>query len=111
MRSLRFRLFLLIFSVITALPASSEPQETTSVAEFTTACEATSNMPTGQCECIGTSAKRDLSPQGFEFFTAMMQKDNAKTAALRQEMPFEELTAASMYLLNGAQACAETHRQ
>lgn len=98
-----------IFALLTvfALPACSESSNGASVEAFTAACEAVGNMNNGLCKCIGENAKRDLTPRGFEFFTAMMQKDDAKTAALRSEMEFTELTDASMYLLNGAQTCAE----
>ena len=107
------QLQMVIVSVLTfcALPACSESSDGASVAEFTAACEAAGNMGSDICECIGSNAKRDLSPKGFEFFTAMMQKDDAKTAAMRTEMEFTELTEASMYLLNGAQACAEVSAQ
>ncbi|MEM7468647.1 MAG: hypothetical protein AAF387_17395 [Pseudomonadota bacterium] len=104
----RWQIAILSVFALVALPACSESSGGASVGDFVAACESAGNMGKEICTCIGNNAKQDLSPKGFEFFTAMMQKDDAKTAAMRAEMEFAELTEASMYLLTGAQNCAES---
>lgn len=107
MAKYQWQLVMVSVFVFGALPACSESPGGASVSDFVNACEAAGNMGPKICECIGNNAKDDLSPRGFEFFTAMMQKNDEKTAALRAEMEFAELTEASMYLISGAQTCAQ----
>lgn len=103
------KISIVILSVFLTLVGCGGSSDGASVAEFVAACESAGNMGEGICSCIGNKAKQDLSPTGFDFFTAMMQKDDEKTAALRADMEFAELTEASMYLVSGAQACLEAN--
>ncbi len=107
MQNRTHKISVVVLSVFLTLVGCGNSSGGASVTEFVAACESAGNMGKEMCSCIGNKAKEDLSPTGFDFFTAMMQKDDEKTAALRADMEFAELTEASMYLVSGAQACLE----
>lgn len=78
-----------------------------SASAFQAACESSSNMGTELCQCIAKNAANDLSPKALEFLTAGLNKDEAATAALKNDLPVDELMAAGMYMVSAPQNCAE----
>ena len=107
MRVDNLRLPLALLADCIVLPGCSDSDDVT-IADFKLACESTTNMGAEICQCLGENAAQDLSPDGFAFLTAMMQKDTEKLTALREQMEFADLTAASMYMVSGPANCAAT---
>ena len=72
---------------------------------FVSACNEHLDAPEELCDCMGEQAEADLSPAGIEWLSAAIAKNDAKTAALRQDMPWTELVAASMFLVSAPAQC------
>jgi len=73
---------------------------------FAAACNAQSNMPPNVCSCLEAEATDRLSPGGYAFITAAINEDRETTERLRQELGFQEIADASMFLVSGVQRCA-----
>ncbi len=75
--------------------------------EFVEACLAKLNWERPLCECADAKAKEQLSEDGYAFQIAALREDEAETKRLREQMPFEEIAQAGMFMVNVARECAE----
>jgi len=89
-----------------ALAAGSCSTKAASVPDFVSACLSSSNLDETICQCSGDKAQQELSPKGFEFLVASLEKDEAKTSQLRTELSFPELTDAGLFMVNAPADCA-----
>ncbi|NOZ11635.1 MAG: hypothetical protein GXP09_11410 [Gammaproteobacteria bacterium] len=101
-RAITFLLLVVFAPVTFAVNASDYDKK-----RFSEACQSSSNIQAPTCDCMGDKAKKELSPNGFIFLTASLEKDDATTSALRQTMPPVELMQAGMFMVSGASACAQ----
>ena len=74
---------------------------------FVEACLSSSNLERAICECCAAKAEAELSPLGFEFLTASLQGDHAKTAQLRGQLQIPEAMKTGMFMVNAPKRCAE----
>lgn len=58
------------------------------------------------CDCLGEIAQSELDDDQRRFVIGAIEKDTATTEELRQSMPFEKLTEATMFMVSGPQQCA-----
>lgn len=98
------RVHLGIFAAI--LMAACGGSASADQAEIAAACEDTTNMGEEICDCVAEKAVEDLSEDGVAFLTAMLQGDDKTTEELRGQMPFDELTAAGMFMVSAPADCA-----
>ena len=75
-------------------------------AEISTACQGATNMGEEICDCVAEKAVEDLSEDGVAFLTAMLKGNDKKTEELRGQMPFDELTAAGLFMVSAPGDCA-----
>jgi len=54
---------------------------------------------------MAEKAEKRLSPNGFDFVVASMQKNDAETARLRSELSFGDLMATGTFMANGPSEC------
>lgn len=72
---------------------------------FVNACLASSNLDEGMCKCLAKKADERLSPEGFEFLIASMNKDTKKTQKLRSKLDMAETMEAGMFMVKTPQEC------
>lgn len=75
-------------------------------AQIAEACEETTNMGEAICDCVAEKAVADLSEDGVAFLAAMLKGNDKKTEELRGQMPFDELTAAGLFMVSAPGDCA-----
>jgi len=95
-----------ITAILVLLLASSLTVNAATVPDFIAGCQSFSNLEESICECMAEKAKKRLSPDGFDFVVASMQKNNAETSRLRSKLSFGELMAAGTFMANGPGECA-----
>ncbi len=74
---------------------------------FIDACLASSDLSRAVCECTAKKATEELSPIGFDFLVATLEKDGEKSLSLRRKLDQAELSAAGMFMSHGPDLCAE----
>jgi len=74
---------------------------------FINACLSSSNLSRSICECTAKKAAQELSPTGFDFLVATLNKDKQKSLALRRKLEQTELSTAGMFMSRGPDICAK----
>jgi hypothetical protein len=74
---------------------------------FAKACLSSSNLDEPMCKCLASKADERLSPEGFAFLVASMNKDNQKAQSLRSKLDMAEAMDAGMFMVNTPQECAQ----
>ena len=92
--------------LLVLLLASSALVSAAAVEDFITACQSSTNFEESICKCMAEKAQKRLSPPGFDFVTASMQKDDQETSRLRSELSFGELMATGTFLADTPAECA-----
>jgi len=72
---------------------------------FVAACLSFSNMGEPICECLSSQAQQDLSPEGFAFLVATLEKDEETTKELREKTPLQDITSAGMFMVSAPASC------
>jgi len=75
--------------------------------DFIEACLEKLNWERPLCECAEAEAKEQLSDDGYAFQIAALREDDAETKRLREQMSFEEIAQAGMFMVNVSRECAE----
>lgn len=78
-----------------------------SIADFTAACVASTNLSDAICACVAKKAQDELSDDGFAFLVATLKGDDNRTAALRAKLAIPEAIAAGMFMVSGPAHCAQ----
>ena len=92
---------------ILALVGYGERSEANDINAFAKACVSSYNLGEPICECLAKKADERLTPNGFAFLVAVMNKDEAKTAKLRSQLEMSEATDAGMFMVNTPEECGE----
>jgi hypothetical protein len=74
---------------------------------FVKACLSSSNLDKPMCKCLSSKADERLSPEGFAFLIASMNKDNQKAQSLRSQLDMAETMEAGMFMVKTPQECAQ----
>ncbi|MFT5110701.1 MAG: hypothetical protein ACI8P9_000010 [Parasphingorhabdus sp.] len=77
------------------------------VDELIEICLSSTNMGEEICTCMANKAVIELSPGGFNFMFANMQKDKVKAKEIASTLEVQEMTAAMMFTLKAPTACAK----
>ena len=92
---------------IIALVGYGERSEANDINAFVKACLSSTNLEEPICECLAKKADERLTPNGFAFLVASMNKDDAETAKLRSQLDMNEKLEAGMFMVNTPAECAE----
>lgn len=98
---LRFALVLLA-SLVSAAGALARSED-----DFVKACLGSSNLSPEICRCSAKRAQAELSPDGFAFLVATLEKNDAATAALRTKLPLDQTMKTATFMTRGPAACAK----
>jgi hypothetical protein len=96
----------LIAALLGFLLVSSNAANAATSGDFIAACRSWSNLEESICECMADKAKKRLSPNGFDFVAASMQRNDAETSRLRSKLSFGELMATGTFMASGPGECA-----
>lgn len=69
-------------------------------------CRNQLNLGDSGCACIGDRAEDVLNENQQGLVVAMVTKDQAASAALRDQMTVEEITGAANFMMEAPQFCA-----
>ena len=97
--------YTLVLSLVVAVVCGACGGGGGTAAAFVTACTE-SGLGQAVCECAGRKAQEQLTPDGFAFLVATLQKDEEQTAVLRQKLSVPELAGAGMFMVSGPAQCA-----
>ena len=64
------------------------------------------NLGDNGCACIGARAEEVLNGKQQGLVVAMVTKDQAASAALREQMTVDEITGAANFMMEAPQVCA-----
>jgi hypothetical protein len=92
---------------ILVLIGYGERSEANDINAFVKACVSSTNLGERICECLAKKADERLTPNGFAFLVASMNKDEAKTEKLRSKLDMNENLEAGMFMVNTPKECAE----
>lgn len=92
---------------IFALVGYGERCEANDINAFVKACLSFSNWDEPLCECAAKKADESLTPNGFAYLVALMNKDEAKAAKLQNQLDMNEKLDAGMFFVNPPQECGE----
>ena len=98
---------LVISIFILALIGYADRSEANDINAFVKSCLTAYNWPKPLCECAAEKADERLTPNGFAFLVAIMNKDEAKIAELRDQLDMNEKQEAGMFMVNASQECGE----
>ena len=104
---MKIPVFLVISIFTLALIGYGERCEANDINAFVQACLSSYNWEEPLCECVAEKADERLTPNGFAFLVATMNKDWAKTEELRDQMDMNEKTDAGMFFVNAPQECGD----
>jgi hypothetical protein len=104
---MKIPLFLVISIFIVVLIGYGERCEANDINAFVKSCLTSYNWPKPLCECAAEKADERLTPNGFAFLVALMNKDEAKTAELANQLDMNEKLEAGMFMVNISQECGE----
>ena len=104
---MKIPMFLVISIFILMLIGYGERCEANDINAFVQACLSSYNWEEPLCECVAEKADERLTPNGFAFLVATMNKDEAKTAELRDQLDMNEKLEAGMFMVNTPQECLE----
>jgi hypothetical protein len=100
--------WILLITVFTlAFAGVCRSSQTNDLDAFVKACLSSSNLNESMCKCLAGKADERLSPEGFAFLVASMNKDKQKTQNLRSKLDMAEAMAAGMFMVNTPQECAQ----
>jgi hypothetical protein len=100
--------YALVISVfILTLIGYGERCEANDINAFVKACLSYLELEEPMCKCLAKKADEDLTPTGFAYLVALMNKDEAKAKKLLSQLNFAEKLDANMFLVNRPQKCAE----
>jgi len=85
---------------ILALIGYGERCEANDINTFVQACLSSYNWEEPHCECAAEEADERLTPNGFAFLVATMNKDEAKAKELASQLDMNEKLEAGMFFLN-----------
>jgi 16S rRNA G966 N2-methylase RsmD len=69
-------------------------------------CAVQLDLSAGDCGCVAEAASRELNDMQQAFVVAMVTRDNARYADLRQRMTVEEMTDAAGFVTRAPGACS-----
>lgn len=95
----------LISVFILVLNGYGESSEANDINAFAKACGASTNLGDAICKCLAKNADESLTPRGFAFLVAGMNKDDEKTAQLRSQLEMSEAAEAGMFMVNTPIEC------
>jgi hypothetical protein len=99
--------YVLVISVfILALIGYGERSEANDINAFVKACDSSTNLGEPICKCLAKKADKRLTPNGFAFLVAGMNKDDEKTAKLRSQLEMSEAAQAGMFMVKTPEECA-----
>ena len=104
---MKIPMFLVISIFIVVLIGYGERCEANDINAFVNSCLTSYNWPKPLCECAAEKADERLTPNGFSFLVASMNKDEAKTAELANLLSMKEKLEAGMFMINISQECKE----
>jgi len=70
-------------------------------------CHVQLDMSANACDCIGSKARDELSPQQQDFVVAQVTEDQAAVQELQSQMTIEEMTQAAEWMMSAPAACEE----
>jgi hypothetical protein len=70
-------------------------------------CHVQLDMSANACDCIGSKARDELSPQQQDFVVAQVTEDQAAVQELQSQMTTEEMTQAAEWMMSAPAACEE----
>lgn len=73
---------------------------------FVKACLSSSNLDKPMCKCLAGKANERLSPEGFAFLIASMNKETQKAQSLRSKLDMAEAMETGMFMVKTPQECA-----
>ena len=71
-----------------------------------TACMTAETIPNEICTCMGTLAVEELTEDEQAFVLASIIEDTETAQSLRENLPADSLTRASVFLINAPASCA-----
>jgi hypothetical protein len=70
-------------------------------------CHVQLDLSASACDCIGNSAREDLTTQQQEFVVAQVTDDAAVADSLMSQMTVEEITQAAEWMTNAPSVCEQ----
>ena len=104
---MKIPMFLVISIFIISLIGYGERCEANDINAFVQACLSSYNWEEPLCECVAEKADERLTPNGFAFLVATMNKDEAKAKELASQLDMNEKLEAGMFMVNTPQECYE----
>ena len=76
------------------------------ISEVEDACLASSNMPEDICECVASSAAKELSPEALKFLAATLSGNSERIMEMRGELGMEGAVQVGMFMTQAPARCA-----
>ena len=73
-------------------------------ADFTKACETSSNLSAAVCTCSAAKARSELTPDGFSLVVATLEGNEPAAAKLRGKLPIDQVMKAGTFMTRGPAA-------
>ncbi len=104
---MKIRYVLLVAVFVLAFSGYGETGSANDLNAFAKACGSAYNLGDPICECLAKKADERLTPHGFAFLVATMNKDDAKAKKLRSKLDVKEAMDAGMFMVNTPSECGE----
>ena len=101
------RVISVLFASLLALPLVSGEARADAAETLVEQCHVQLDMTASGCDCIGNSARRDLTDTQQEFVVAQVTDDQDAIQSLQGQLTVDEMTAAADWMMNIPVTCEQ----